>query len=128
MQFLNTKKYFLQLISLLLLLSALEILILGDHYFYWILSVPFFFLVLGCLNYFIIKKISTAPNNRFLSYFLVTVFGKFVLCVLAVVLYLLFIKEHKTIFAVSFLICYVVFTIFETYKVLNLNKNISSEK
>ena len=125
---LNTKKYFLQLISILLVLSAIEMLILGDNYFYWILSVPFFFLVLGCLNYFIIKKNSTAPNNRFLTYFLTTVFGKFVLCVLTVALYLLFIKEQKTIFAVSFLICYVVFTIFETYKILNLNKNVKSEK
>jgi len=110
------------------MLSALEMLILGDNYFYWILSVPIFFLVLGSLNYFIIKKISTAPDNRFLTYFLTTVFGKFVLCVLAVALYLLFVKEHKAIFAVSFLICYVVFTIFETYKILNLNKKVKSGK
>jgi len=125
---LNTKKYFLQLISLLLFLTAAGILILGDNYFNWILSVPCFYLLLGCLNYFGIKKAAVAPNNKFLSYFLVIIFGKLILCVLAVALYLLFVKEEKTIFTVSFLIYYIIFTIFETYILLNLNKNVSSGK
>ena len=128
MQTLNTKKYFLQLISLLLFLTAAEILILSDSYFNWILSVPCFFLVLGGLTYFAIKKTSTAANDSFLTYFLLTVFGKLILCVLAVALYLLFIKEQKTIFVVSFLIYYVVFTIFESYIFIKINKSVSSGK
>ena len=128
MQNLNTKKYFLQLISLLLFLTAAEILILGNNYFNWILSIPCFFLVLGGLTYFAIGKTATASNDSFLTYFLLTVFGKLILCVLVVALYLLFIKEQKTIFVISFLIYYVIFTIFESYIFIKLNKTISSGK
>ena len=124
----KTKKYFLQLISLLLFLTAAEILILSDSYFNWILSLPCFFLVLGCLNYFTIRKMSTASNDSFLTCFLLAVFGKLILCVLAVALYLLFVKEQKTVFVISFLIYYVVFTVFESYIFININKNGSSGK
>ncbi|MDR0874040.1 MAG: hypothetical protein LBN27_11340 [Prevotellaceae bacterium] len=120
------KKYFLQLISLLLFLTAAEILILGDRYFNWILGVPCFFLLLGSLVYFVMRKI--ADNKQFLTYFLVLVFAKMLLCIVAVALYLIFIKTEKTIFAISFFVNYVVFTIFETYIFLNINKSVSSGK
>jgi hypothetical protein len=50
------------------------------------------------------------------------------LCIVAVALYLIFIKTEKTIFAISFFVNYVVFTIFETYIFLNINKSVSSGK
>jgi bacteriorhodopsin len=120
------KKYFLQLISLLLFLTAAEILILGDRYFNWILSVPCFFLLVGVLAYFVMQKINN--DKRFLTYFLVLVFAKMLLCATVVAVYLIFVKEQKTIFAVVFLINYIVFTIFETYIFLNINKSVSGGK
>ena len=128
---LNIKKYFLSLFLLLLALTlpAILILIMKDNYFSWFLSIPCFFLVLGIAFYFSINRLTKSTGkNSFINYYLVTLFSKFLVSTVFVVLYLLFIQEQKIMFIVSFLIYYIVFSVFETNMFLQLNKKSVSEK
>lgn len=126
---LNTKKYFLSLFLLLLALTLPAVLIIRDNYVNWLLSIPCFFLVLGIAFYFSMNKLTKSTGkNSFINYYLVTLFSKFLVSIIFVVLYLLLVEEQKMIFIVSFLIYYVVFSVFETSMFLQLNKKSVSEK
>ena len=126
---LNTKKYFLSLFLLLLALTLPAVLIIKNNFFDWFLAIPCFFLVLGIAFYISMNRLTKSTRkSSFVNYYMVTLFSKFFVSIIFIVLYLLFIKEQILIFIVSFFIYYIVFSVFETNMFLQLNKKSVSEK
>lgn len=64
----------------------------------------------------------SASESKFMSFYLVILFSKFFISIVAIALYLAFIKEQKVIFIISFFIYYIVFSVFETNMFLQINK------
>ena len=131
---LNTKKYFLSLFLLLVVLTLLSaftlmvILVNRDENFSWFLTIPSFFAVMGIAFYFSMNKLTKSTGkNSFLNYYLVTLFSKFLVSILFVGLYMFLVEEQKIIFIVSFFVYYIVFSVFETKMFLQLNKKSVSE-
>lgn len=124
----NRKQYFFSLISLLTIVSVVAVLFLQEVYNGWFVIIPVSFFLLGVLFYYFITKMNKISENRFLSFFMISVFAKFFISILFISLYLIYIKDQKVAFSITFFVFYVVFSIFETNIFLKISKNRSSEK
>ena len=124
----NRKQYFFSLISLLTIVSVVAVLFLQEVYNGWFVIIPVSFFLLGVLFYYFITKMNKISENRFLSFFMISVFAKFFISILFLSLYLIYIKDQKVAFSITFFVFYVVFSIFETNIFLKISKNRSSEK
>lgn len=124
----DRKQYFFSLISLLTIVSIVAALFVQEVYNGWFVIIPISFFLLGVLFYYFITKMNKISENRFLSFFMISVFAKFFISILFISLYLIYIKDQKVAFSITFFVFYVVFSIFETNIFLKISKNRSSEK
>ena len=121
-------KYFSMTLVSLLVLTGAAILILGNNYFNWFLSIPCYFLISAISFYFVIKRLSVLPSNKFLNNYLGVIFSKFFIAIIFIVIYFVAVNQQSVFFVIAFFIYYIVFSVFETTILVKINKQASSGK
>lgn len=83
-------------------------------------SVPyiilFFFFIMLFTHYLILRGIHK-ENKRFISNYMLATIIKFISYLIFITVHLLIFKEHRILFAISFLIIYFLYSIFEVFTV-----------
>lgn len=114
------KKYVLRLLFFSIIIAGLSFslqLFLADYASpalpYLIL---FFFFIMLFTHYILLRGIYKKGKNFISNYMLATII-KFLSYIVFVLIYLLLVKEGRVLFIISFLILYLLFSIFEIYTV-----------
>ena len=80
------------------------------------------FILLSIGMYFLsVRAIKSQDKNLFLQQVLATTFIKMLLCIVIIVGYFKLAEPSTKMYAIPFLIIYLIFTIFETYFMMKLN-------
>lgn len=81
------------------------------------------FILFSVLMYFLaFRATSSSDKNLFLQQVLLTTSLKMVLCIFVIVGYFKLAEPSSKMYAIPFLIVYLIFTIFETYFMMKLSK------
>jgi hypothetical protein len=81
-----------------------------------------FFSITATIHY-ILLKITALNPRKFVSYFMLATFGKLVVYFVAVLVYLFNNRHDVLSFIVTFMIIYIIYTVFEVALILQQTKN-----
>lgn len=87
--------------------------ILKPYFTVTLIFIPIFFFVFTNLMYLFLQKIASKSSAKFTSQYMAISFLKMFVYLLIVVVFIIANKSEAKIFAVNFLLMYVVYTIFE---------------
>lgn len=113
------KQYAFRLIVFSIIISALTVIMQWQYPQYSTPALPyivlFFFIITLFTLYIILRSDQHRDEKRFISRYLLSRTVKFMSCLLFVFLYIILNKEDKWRFAISFIIIYFLFAIFEIF-------------
>lgn len=114
---LSFKKYFFRLLVFVIILTSITV---GLQYWWPQYAAPalpfillFVFLVTLFTHYIILRGIYNKDQRRMVSNYMLATIIKFMSYLLFILVYLLLTKQDKILFAITFLIVYFLFAIFE---------------
>jgi hypothetical protein len=86
---------------------------------------PYLFLlfyVIGALIHFVLLRITAMNPRKFVSYFMLATFFKLMNYLIVIFVYIFYVKEGILPFILSFLILYIIYTVFEVVTILAQTK------
>lgn len=115
-----TKKLFIMLYSLLMLLAGLSIgpfmaFSMPEHYFRWYPLIPVFFFLLGWVCICMLGYASKLSPHKVRLYYLYSKLLKIVASILFLSTYVILVNSHRTEFFIVFLLFYVICLLFESW-------------
>ena len=114
---LSLKKYFFRLLVFVIILTSITVALQQWCPQYAAPALPFilllFFLVTLFTHYIILRGIYNKDQRRMVSNYMLATIIKFMSYLIFILAYLLLAKQDKILFAVTFLIVYFLFAIFE---------------
>ncbi len=125
------RKYIIQLALLMTTCMivgfiALEI---AQYYFFLYPCIAVFFFLLGFVSIFLMRNSETKENRKYFNAFMVVRMIKLFSLIIAVALYIVYAvfagerKENIIIFLLIFFAYYLIYSVFEAYVSMKLNKN-----
>ena len=114
---LSLKKYFFRLLVFVIILTSITLVLQQWWPQYAAPALPFIllfvFLVTLFTHYLILRGIYNKDQRRMVSNYMLATIIKFMSYLLFILVYLLLTKQNKILFAITFLIVYFLFAIFE---------------
>ena len=121
-QTLKGNKFVNQLTILALVVIAASI-FLRAHLTVWWPAIVGFFYIVSMVVYFLSVKAREKDMRRFANFYMGSTIVKMLLYLAIIFIYAISFKEDGKRFAITFLANYLIFSIFETYKLVKHNKH-----
>jgi hypothetical protein len=119
------RKYIFQLTLLMTtcLIAGFVILKAAQCYFFLYPYISVFFFLLGSISIFSMLNATARENRKYFNAFMIVKMVKLFSIIIAVALYALFVKENTISFLFTFFAYYLIYSIFEAYISMKLNKS-----
>ena len=118
------RKYLFQLTILMTacLITGFVTLKVAQYYFFLYPYISIFFFLMGSFSIFSMLTAAKKENRKYFNAFMIVKMIKLFSIIIAVALYAMFIRENIVSFLLTFFAYYVVYSIFEAYISMKLNK------
>ncbi len=119
------RKYIFQLTLLMTvcLITGFAILRIVQCYFFLYPYISVFFFLLGFISIFLMLNATTKENRKYFNAFMIIKMIKLFSIIVVVALYAMFVRENIISFLFTFFAYYLIYSIFEAYISMKLNKN-----
>ena len=121
------RKYIFQLtflqVACLIIGYAIFRIAIPQYYFSLYPYVAVFFFSLGTITIFSILNATKKENRKYFNVFMIIKMIKLFSIIIIVALYAMFVRENTISFLLTFFTCYLIYSIFEAYVSMKLNKD-----
>jgi len=119
------RKYIFQLTILMTacLIAGFVTLKIAQYYFFLYPYISVFFFLLGSISIFSMLNATKRENRKYFNAFMIIKMIKLFSIIIAVALYAMFVRENIVSFLLTFFAYYVIYSIFEAYISMKLNKD-----
>lgn len=94
-------------------------------------ALPYLFVLFFSVTiavHWVLLKITELKPAKFVSYFMLATFGKLIIYLIVILIYVFTRKEQLLAFILSFFILYIFYTVFEVVSILSQTKEINQSK
>jgi len=95
---------------------------IAQYYFVLYPYISFFFFVMGSVSIFSMLTATKRENRKYFNTFMIVKMIKLFSIIIAVALYAMFIRDNMISFLLTFFAYYLIYSIFEAYISMKLNK------
>ncbi len=113
---------FIRQLCLLTLVVIVASVLLRDMLTIWWPAIAGFFFIVSIVMYFLSEKAKKRDMRRFANFYMASTAVKMVLYLAIIFVYAMTFKEDAKRFAITFLAYYLIFSVFETYKLSKKEK------
>ena len=117
----KNSKFILQLCLLTLVVFVASV-FLRAYLTVWWPAIACFFFIVSVVVYFLSQKAKQKDMRKFANFYMATTIVKMILYLAIIFIYVMIYMEDGKRFAITFLIYYLIYSIFETYKLAKKEK------